>query len=59
MSIRKVKHHCNICHEGITVKNNFGKYNYYYCKNCNLIYVLDKNLDKFVRSYEPRKVNNL
>lgn len=54
MAIYKVKHHCNVCHNGITVINNCKKYNYYKCDKCNLIYVMDRQTGKFIRAYEPR-----
>lgn len=58
-TIRKTKYQCNICHDGIKIKYHKHNLSYYYCDRCNLIFVFDKNLDKFVRSYEPRKINNL
>lgn len=59
MAIYKVKNHCNICHEGITIINNTDKYKYYKCDKCNLIYVMDKQTGKFIRAYEPRKTIKL
>lgn len=59
MAIYKVKHKCNICHEGITVYRHCNKYNYYKCDKCNLIYVLDRKTDKYIRAYEPRKTIEL
>lgn len=59
MSIYKVKHQCNICHNGIIVINSNERYKYYYCDKCNLIYVMDKQTEKFVRAYEPRKTIKL
>ena len=58
-TIYKTKHKYQVCHESIKIKYHRQNLSYYYCNNCNLIYVFDKNLDKFVRSYEPRKINNL
>lgn len=59
MSTYKVKHTCNVCHDGLTVRMHNDKYNYYYCDKCNIMYVLDKQTDKYVRAYEPRKTIKL
>lgn len=59
MAIYKVKHECTVCHNGITVYRHCGKYNYYKCDKCNLIFVLDRQTDKYVRAYEPRKTIKL
>lgn len=54
-TIYKTKHKCAVCHDYIKVKYNRYNYSYYECKNCNIIYVFDKKIDKMVRAYEPRK----
>lgn len=59
MAVYKVKHQCNTCHDGLTVCRHNEKYNYYYCKQCNIVYVLDRQTDKYIRAYEPRKTIKL
>lgn len=59
MAVYNVRHKCNICHNGIIVINNSDKFKYYKCDKCDLIYVLDRKTDKYVRAYKPRKTIKL
>lgn len=54
-TIYKTKHQCRVCHNGIKIKYHKQHLSYYYCDNCNIIYVYDKNLGRMIRAYEPRK----
>lgn len=55
-AIRKTKHRCKVCNDYIKVYRHNHKYNYCRCERCNIVYVIERKTDKWVRYYEPRKV---
>lgn len=57
-AVRKTKHRCTVCSDYIKIVRHNGNYNYCKCEKCNIIYVVDRKTDKYVRAYEPRKTFN-
>lgn len=58
-AIRKTKHRCKVCNDYIKVYRHNAKFSYCLCDRCNIMYVIDRKTDKWVRSYEPRKLLSL
>lgn len=57
-TVYKTRHKCRVCNDYIRIKYHNSKLNYYYCENCNIIYVFDRELGKMSYAYEKRKIIN-